>query len=153
MGSEGRDEVEKVKRALRVGLDTNVVLSALLFANGRLSPLRMAWQRRTLTPLLSKPTFEELLRVLQYPKFKLDRAEQDELLSDYVPYCTSIVMPAPPVTALSCRDTNDVPFLELATHGKADYLVSGDADLLDITDKTPFRIIAAKDFLSLIEGI
>ena len=141
-----------MKRALRAVLDTNVVLSALLFASGRVSPLRRAWQRQLLLPLISKPTFEELLRVLQYPKFKLDRAEQDELLADYVPYCASITIPGSPPKTPHCRDPNDIAFLQLAAHGRADYLVTGDADLLDITDKTSFKIIAAKDFLPLLEG-
>jgi predicted nucleic acid-binding protein len=59
--------------ARRVVLDTNTVLSALLFVNGRLVPLRAAWQSGELTPLLCAQTVEELLRVLAYPKFSSRR--------------------------------------------------------------------------------
>ena len=53
----------------RVVLDTNLVLSALVFSHGRLGPLRRAWQAGLCMPLVSAVTAAELLRVLQYPKF------------------------------------------------------------------------------------
>ena len=49
---------------IRAVLDTNVLLSALLFANSRLSWLRPCWQRDALIPVVAKPTVRELLRVL-----------------------------------------------------------------------------------------
>lgn len=61
-------------------LDTNVVLSALLFGSGRLSALRVHWQAARMLPLVSKATVQELLRVLAYPKFRLTAAERNELL-------------------------------------------------------------------------
>ena len=67
--------------ARRVVLDTNTILSALLFEHGRLVPLRNAWQAGALTPLLCTPTVEELLRVLAYPKFRLAPADREELLA------------------------------------------------------------------------
>lgn len=57
--------------APRVVLDSNVVLSALLFSRGRLAWIRAAWQGGRFVPLASKPTVEELIRVLGYPKFRL----------------------------------------------------------------------------------
>ena len=65
--------------APRVVLDTNVVLSALFFSQGRLAPLRAAWRRAAFHPLVSKPTVEELIRALTYPKFKLTPEDQREL--------------------------------------------------------------------------
>ena len=70
------------------------------------------------------------MRALTYPRFKLTAEEQRELLADYLPYCTSVVMPAKPPRTPPCRDPFDVPFLQLAVVGKADYLVTGDKDLL-----------------------
>ena len=46
--------------ARRVVLDTNTVLSALLFVNGRLEPLRTARHSGEVTPLLCAQTVEEL---------------------------------------------------------------------------------------------
>ncbi len=50
-------------------LDTNLVLSALLFPQGRLAFLRHAWQETRFFPLASKTTAAELIRVLAYKDF------------------------------------------------------------------------------------
>jgi uncharacterized protein len=116
----------------RVVLDTNVVLSAALFARGRLSMLRSAWHDVRFCPLASTVTITELIRVLAYPKFKLNADDQRELLADYLPYCAVVQMPATPPTTPPCPDPFDVPFLELAVAGKADFLVTGDKDLIGL---------------------
>ena len=140
-----------MRSAPRVVLDTNVVLSALLFSQGRLAPLRLAWQRTVFHPLVSKPAIEELMRALTYRKFKLTSEDQRELLGDYLHYCTTVRMPAKPPRTPTCRDAFDVAFLQLAIVGKAAYLVTGDKDLLDIPDKVGFRIIAPEASLTAIE--
>ncbi len=115
---------------LRVVLDTNVVLSALVFGGGQAGQLRRAWQAGAFVPLASAVTVQELMRVLAYPKFSLSRAEQDELLADFLPYAQTVRMPQPPPPVPECRDPLDVPFLQLAVAGQAQRLVSGDKDLL-----------------------
>ena len=70
----------------RVVLDTNTVVSALLFGSGRLAWLRLAWQAGQFIPLLGHETAAELIRVLGYPRFKLTRAEQEALLADFLPF-------------------------------------------------------------------
>jgi predicted nucleic acid-binding protein len=67
-------------------LDTNVVLSALILAQGRRAPLRRAWQAGQCVPLVLRATTEELLRALSYPKFKLSAADQREWVADYLPH-------------------------------------------------------------------
>lgn len=130
----------------RVVIDTNLVLSALVFAQGKLSPLRLAWQAGRCRPLLSSVTAAELMRVLSYPKFKLLKADQEELIADYLPYCTTVRMPAKlPVTPV-CRDRFDLPFLQLAVVGKADFLVTGDKDLLSIEERFVCPIVTAEQF-------
>lgn len=116
--------------APRTVLDTNVVLSALVFSNGATARMRQAWQSGLLKPLVSTATVQELMRVLAYPKFKLSAAEQHELLADYLPYGEVVSVPEPPPRVPDCRDPRDLPFLHLAAAGKAELLVSGDADLL-----------------------
>jgi putative PIN family toxin of toxin-antitoxin system len=118
--------------ALRVVLDTKVVLSALVFTQGRLSALREAWQQGRCRPLASAATIAELLRALTYPKFKLSDKEQEELLADYLPYCSAVRTLRKPPIVPACRDPHDRALLELTMIGKADYLVTGDADLLGL---------------------
>jgi uncharacterized protein len=131
----------------RIVIDTNLVLSALVFAQGRLSPLRHAWQGTHCQPLVSSATAAELIRVLAYPKFKLTAAEQHELLADYLPYCTTVRMPAKPPRTPACRDPFDLPFLQLAAAGKAAYLITGDQDLLSLAGRFICPIIAADQFI------
>lgn len=139
-----------MKRLPRVVIDTNLVLSALVFAGGRLTPLRLAWQAQRLLPLVSRITAAELIRALAYPKFKLAAHEQEELLADYLPYCKTVRIPAPPPATPPCRDALDVPFLELALAGKADALVTGDKDLLSLAGRLPCPILSADEFLSAL---
>ena len=139
--------------AARAVLDTNIAVSALLFTHGRLAPLRLAWQANEFAPLVSTATIEELIRVLGYPKFKLSSADRDEFLADYLPYCTTVMIPRKAPKTPSCRDPWDVPFLQLAAHARADFLVTGDKDLLDIRDKIRFEIITAEAFVSKLENL
>jgi putative PIN family toxin of toxin-antitoxin system len=113
-------------------LDTNVVLSALLFGSGPVSRVRAGWQAGLFVPLASTATAHELVRVLAYPKFKLSAAEQHELLADVMPWMQVVRVPNPPPMVPACRDPHDLPFLQLAVAGKASALVSGDHDLLSL---------------------
>ena len=139
-----------MKRAPRVVLDTNVVVSALVFTYGRSVALREAWQGGRCEPLVSKATLNELIRVLGYPKFKLIADEQRELLSDYLPYCRTVTIPAKPPKTPPCRDPFDLPFLQLAIVGKAEVLVTGDQDLLGIEGKLTCPIVTLEAFLATL---
>lgn len=135
---------------LPVVIDTNLVLSALVFAHGRLTPLRQAWQGQRIQPLVSRVTAAELIRVLAYPKFKLAPDEQQELLADYLPYCKTVQIPQPPPKTPRCRDTFDVPFLQLALAGKAKALVTGDQDLLVLAGGFACPIVTAEQFINTL---
>jgi putative PIN family toxin of toxin-antitoxin system len=137
-----------MRSAPRAVLDTNVVLPALLFTQGRLARLRLAWQQTGFHPLASTVTTRELMRALTYPKFKLTAEDQRELVADYLPYCTPVSMPATPPKTPPCRDPFDVPFLQLAIVGNADFLVTGDKDLLSLTGTIRCPIVTADVFLS-----
>ena len=138
-------------KGLRAVLDTNVVLSALIFSKGRLAPIRLAWQQGIFNPLVSKDTTEELIRAMNYPKFRLSSAERDELLADYLPYCTIVKIPVKVPKTPPVRDPFDVAFLQLALCGKARYFVSGDQDLLSVRAHLRFSILSAAGFISALE--
>jgi uncharacterized protein len=61
-------------KTVKVVLDTNVIVSALLFGGlpGRLRPL---WRERFIQPFVSQAIIDEYLRVLAYPKFQLTRGK------------------------------------------------------------------------------
>lgn len=141
-----------MKRAPRVVLDTNVVVSALVLTHGRAIALREAGQGGRCEPLVSKATVNELIRVLGYPRFKLVADEQRELLSDYLPYCRTVTIPAKPPKTPPCRDPFDLPFLQLAVVGKAEVLVTGDRDLLGIEGRLACPIVTLEAFLATLLG-
>lgn len=141
----------------RVVLDTNVLLSALLFRQGSVAWLRHAWQAGAIRPLASRDTAQELIRVLAYPKFKLTDADREELLGDYLPWCETVsVANALPVTTQvtaqvtpqvpACRDPLDRPFLTLAAAAQADALITGDKDLLELADEFKVSILTPAAF-------
>jgi len=138
------------RQPLRVVLDTNLVLSALVFAQGRLGVLRHAWQEMRFVPLVSKTTVAELMRVLAYPKFKLSVDEQQELLADYLPWCEVVRIPSPLPDTPECRDADHQPFLLRAVAGQADALVTGDLDLLSLAGQMTCPIVTADVFLNTL---
>jgi putative PIN family toxin of toxin-antitoxin system len=131
----------------RVVLDTNVVLSALLFGGGSAARVRAGWQAGRFVPLASTATAHELVRVLGYPKFRLAAHEQEELLADFMPWVQVVRVSDPPPVVPPCRDPFDLPFLHLAVAGRARALVSGDRDLLALAG-TPglCPVLAVDDF-------
>jgi len=155
-GAGGEDIAQPMRQRTaappRVVLDTSLVLSALVFAQGRLAPLRQAWQTQRIQPLVSRDTTAELIRVLAYPKFKLTPDEQQELLADYLPCCTTVRIPEPPPATPECRDPCDVPFLQLALAGRAQALVTGDRDLLSLAGSFAPSIVGADEFLQMLQA-
>lgn len=135
----------------RVVLDTNVVLSALVFGGGVSARLRRAWQDGLCTPLVSAATTHELMRVLAYPKFRLDAAQQDELLADYLPWTRVVRVPHPPPHVPDCRDKADMMFLHLAAAGRARTVVTGDKDLLALAGQMPCAVLTPSDWLGSVQ--
>lgn len=128
------------ERPPRWVLDTNALVSALLFPAGTLTWIRDAWRSGTIVPLASRETATELIRVLCYPRFGLSPSEREDLLADCLPYCESVIISTPPPVP-DCRDPFDRPFLELAVTAQADALVTGDKDLLSLATSFPITIL------------
>jgi len=129
----------------RLVLDTNVLVSALLFHAGSLSSLRIAWQSESIRPLAGHDTTAELIRVLSYPKFKLTADEREDLLGDYLPWCETVTVPNK-IKVPDCRDPFDRPFLALALTAKADALITGDKDLLALSSVFTVPILTPAAF-------
>lgn len=129
----------------RLVLDTNVLLSALLFHQGSVAWMRHAWQSDAIRPLASRETTKELIRVLAYPKFKLADADCEDLLGDYLPWCETVTVPDK-TKIPDCRDPFDRPFLALALAAKADALITGDKDLLELAASFKVPILTPAAF-------
>jgi len=115
---------------VRVVLDTNALVSALLFT-GISSELVSLWQGGSITLLLSRDTLDEYLRVLSYPKFELSEDEIKELIQEEILPYAEVVKPKRRLRVVQ-RDPSDDKFLECAVAGKARVIISGDKDLLSL---------------------
>ena len=131
---------------MRVVLDTNVLVSALLFA-GTSSELVPLWQRGALTILLSRPILDEYLRVLSYPKFDLSEEEIKGLIQEELLPYVEVVNPRRRLRVVK-RDPSDDKFLECALTGKSRVVISGDKDLLSIGRYRQIRIQSPAQFLA-----
>ena len=128
----------------RVVVDSNVVVSALLFGgiSGNLIPL---WKGGHIQPLCSKEIIDEYVRVLAYPKFELSESEIEFLLSQEIVRWFEIVMVSlgkPFVAA----DPSDDKFIWCALQGKADAIISGDEHLLNLAP-SPIPVLRPSRFL------
>jgi uncharacterized protein len=121
----------------RLVLDTNVLVSAAL-RNGSLPHRTLLKARMEARLLASHETLAEFRSVLLRDKFdrNVDRVLREGLLQEYARLCTHVPIP---IAIRACCDPKDDKFLEVAVHGQADAIVTGDQDLLDLN---PFRGIA-----------
>jgi uncharacterized protein len=121
--------------AKRVILDTNVLLSRLLIPDSVSARVVRRFLDRA-QPIVSEETLRELAETLARPKFdpyvsRPDRQRFFELfarVAEWVPITTTI---------RRCRDPKDDKFLELAVDGNADWIITGDKDLLELS---PFEL-------------
>ena len=131
---------------MRVVLDTNTVVSALLFS-GISSKLVSLWQKGLITPLLSREILDEYLRVLSYPKFDLSEGEIKELIQEEILPYAEVVKPKRRLRVVQ-RDPSDNKFVECAVAGKARVIISGDKELLSFGRYRQIRIQSPAQFLA-----
>ena len=130
-----------------VVLDTSVLVSAAL-RNGSAPHLALLKARMEATLLASEATLAEFRAVLMRDKFDgaVDRLLREHILREYEQLCTLVPVPAP---IRACRDPRDDKFLEVAVHGRADLIVSGDLDLLALHPFHDVAIVTPAEYLGL----
>jgi uncharacterized protein len=136
---------------MKVVLDTNVVVSALLH-HGSTRPILELWRTRKTKPLVSQAILNEYARVLHYPKFGLEPQTIAEILEEnLLPWLFKVEEYGGKLDHPS-KDKNDDPFLRAALGGKVEALVSGDPHLTTLNGKYPFPILPPGVFLSKFFG-
>jgi putative PIN family toxin of toxin-antitoxin system len=131
-----------------VVIDTNVVVSALLFG-GTPGMLHSMWQSGRLVPFISEPILDEYLQVLAYPRFELTEKEIEFLVyRQILPYFEVVTVAGD--TPVIAADPSDDKFLHCAVAAKADALVSGDRHLLNLASYRKIPILSAATLLKKI---
>jgi len=136
---------------MRLVLDTNVLVSGLLYPGGPPSRLVRAWRAGAFDLAISDFVIEELTRIWAHLAQRLKVSPND--LADFIDTIAlraellriDAAMVAQASTA-GLRDSNDLPVLALLIGSGADYLVSGDKDLLSLADSFP--ILTPADFVN-----
>ena len=130
----------------RVVIDTNVVVSGLLFGGlpGRIVDL---WKAKHVLPLCSGEMMEEYLRVLAYSKFGLSESEEEIhflVKHQILPWFDAITVR--PGKRFVRADPSDDKFIWCALQGRAKAIISGDEHLLR-HKSPPIPILPVQKFL------
>lgn len=130
---------------MRVVLDTNTLVSALLFS-GTASRLVPLWQSRRIRVVVSRAILREYLRTLAYPKFRLTPLEIRQLVEEeFLPFAETVRVSVRVATIK--RDPEDTKFLECALAAHAEYVITGDRDLRDFGSFRGIPIVTVAEFL------
>ena len=133
---------------LRCVFDTNTVVSATLF-RGFVPEQALFPALRIAAVLMSRELADELNDVLSRPRFDryADREIREEFLQDLVRQAESVVVTE---RVRACRDPKDDKILELAVNGNADFIVTGDDDLLVMNPFRDIEIVRPAEFLTVV---
>jgi putative PIN family toxin of toxin-antitoxin system len=132
---------------LRLVFDTNVLISGLLSDNSVPQKIFDYAQANAIL-LISQETFQELAEALTRSKF--DRYIPLEKRSKFLNLLSLKAEMIEITTKINlCHDPKDNKFLELAVNGKADYLISGDQDLLILNPFQEISILSPQVFISI----
>ena len=138
---------KKEKTIGRVVLDSNILVSALLF-QAELAGIVDLWKKGRIIPVLSKETFTEFKAVLEYPKFSLTQQEIKVIIEEEVLPYFEVIEVTDNIKGI-CRDVDDDKFIACAVSASADFIVTGDKDLLDLGKYKSVKIISASVLLKM----
>jgi putative PIN family toxin of toxin-antitoxin system len=132
----------------RFVLDTNTIVSGVLIPSS-IPDLAVQKARKTGRVLFSKTTFDELSQVLFRPKF--DKYVSTNVRADFIARLWEESEQVDIVERVTiCRDPKDNQFLEVAINGRANYIITGDRDLLILQYFQGLEIITPAQFLETL---
>ena len=146
---------------MRVVIDANVYVSALISSRGAPARIVDRWLSGEFDVLISKPILDEIVRVTAYEKLQKyarlheNREEFVKLLSEQA----ILVEPGETLTVVEVDEADYPPdnreynrYVECAVAGDAQYLVSGDPHLLDVGEYRGIRFVSPATFDALLES-
>lgn len=139
--------MKNVQQNNRVVLDTNIIVSALIFGGIPRKVTDLVVDKK-FRPVMSEELMTELRRVIT-EKFPLARHELEIYEKLMRRYAIWVVLGNRRVIA--SRDPDDDKFIETAVAGDCKYIISGDKDLLTLETYGGIKILSASDFLISIE--
>lgn len=133
------------RRAVKIVLDTNVLISAIVFGGRPREILEMIKNKElsgVISPVLIAELEEILSKKIKYPKERILQVENK------MKKILRVVRPDKSVKIV--RDDDDNRVLEAAIEGRCEYVVTGDRDLLDLKSYGGVKILTPAEFLNEI---
>ena len=122
---------------MKVVLDTNVLLSGLMFPDGAPGRVVAAWRQARFELVISVPQLAEIGRALAYRKIQRILGWDDQRIEEFIRqlYVRAQVVDLAGTSVEVPGDPDDIPILATLVAAKADVLITGDGDLLALRDR------------------
>ena len=133
----------------RIVLDTNVLISAILFGGPPREALKLVISG-TVDCSLSLAILDELRDVLQRPKFKFSPEQSFNVVEELHAAC-EIINPMVKINVIT-EDPDDNKILECAVAAKPTFIVSGDRHLLDLVEFRGIKILTPTAYLKMVKN-
>lgn len=126
---------------MKVVLDTNVLVSGLMFPSSTPGRIVAAWSEAQFDVVSSHEQLVEIGRVLGYPRIRRILKWSDQRIEQFVKLLfVRVEVVERDLTATEIpRDPDDAPILGILVAAEADFLVTGDRDLLALRDRYPIE--------------
>lgn len=138
---------------LTVVLDTNVIVSGTIHKGGHPAAILDRWREGQFILIISKALLEEVEDVLHRPhlkgKYHLSDEEIERVLYNLRSY--GLMVPGKLEVKVIQEDPEDNFLIAAALEGEADYIVSGDPHLKDLSEYKGIRIIPPREFMRILE--
>jgi uncharacterized protein len=139
---------------MKVVLDTNIVASRYMSPAGPPARLYGAWEAGRFTVLVSESMLREYRRTLSYEKLRSRHHMGDKEIDAVIAGIrarAAVIRPAT-VDRVVQADPDDDEIIACAIAGGADYIVTGDSDLLSIGEYQGVRIVTPAEMLAILDA-
>jgi len=140
---------------MKVVVDTNIVVSSYIVQNGKPARVLNYWKNKAFDLVVSEPLLVEYEEVLKYTRIRKRHLMTDKeiakLIEDFREFAI-LIEPSMTLTIIS-DDPDDNRVLECAEEGGAEYIISGDPDILDLKEYKGIQILSPSTFLLVLKEI
>lgn len=137
---------------IRAVIDTSILIRAIIKPLGSVGPIITRLRDGDYQAVISLPLLEELVATLSLPRIRRKYHFTDDDIATVVALLlTRGLLVAPERRIEACRDPKDNIVLETAVAGGAQYIVTGDEDLLVLGSFEGIQILGPAEFLQALE--
>ena len=136
---------------VRAVVDTKILFRAVIKPHGTVGPILTQLAAGAYTLVYSHPLLDELVEKLALPRIRVKYGLDNQAIE------TTLALLAlrgelvhPTRTVKVCRDPDDNALIEAALAGDAEYVVTGDEDLLVLKRFETVRIMTPRVFLAVV---